>query len=121
MERQRQRHSKQQELGKQPLERRHPPVEPPSSGMDLSAPDRGLSVVAKALATGRLPSGASVKPVSPVHARDNLSTRSGSGSPRRATASPRRGRIPRMVHWAGRRVVLWVPLLVMLRLVRSHL
>lgn len=88
MERQRQRHSKQQELGKQPLERRHAPVEPPSSGMDLSTPDCGLSVVAKALATGRLPSGASVKPVSPVHARDNLSTRSGSGSPRRATASP---------------------------------
>lgn len=88
MERQRQRHSKQQELGKQPLERRPPPVEPPSGSMDLSAPDRGPSVVAKALATGRLPSGASVKPVSPVHARDNLSTRSGFGSPRRATASP---------------------------------
>lgn len=88
MERQRQRHSKQQELGKQPMERRPPPVEPPLSAMDVSAPDRGTSVVAKALASGRLPSGASVKPVSPVHTLDNFSTRSGSGSPRRATVSP---------------------------------
>ncbi|GAB0491106.1 hypothetical protein MMPV_002354 [Pyropia vietnamensis] len=88
MERQRQRHSKQQELGKQSMERRPPPVEPPASAVDLSAPDRSTSFVAKTLATGWLPSGASVKPVSPVHTRDNFSTRSGSGSPRRATASP---------------------------------
>lgn len=107
MERQRQRHSKQQELGKQPLERRPPPVEPPTSGMDQSVPDRGPSVVAKALASGRLPVGAAVKPVSPVHARDNLSTRSGSGSPRRAAASPpaRKDASDRAQGGDGRRVV----------------
>ena len=81
MERQRQRHNKQQ--GHLP-ERRVPPVEPAACRMDPNGPERSPPVMEKAFGVGRLSGGTGVKPISPGHSRD-VSPRSGTASPRPAS------------------------------------
>jgi len=81
MERQRQRHNKQQ--GHLP-ERRVPPVEPAALRMDPNGSGRSPPVMEKAFGVGRLSGGTGVKPISPGHSRD-VSPRSGAASPRQAS------------------------------------